>query len=91
MKNVKFKFLNKLIIRQYSSMNTKDLENSKVKYFPVVRAASSLQSEDDVEKSMGMDNAGSYVFSNLAPAKKPVKDNESYSTQLSIVLLIPLK
>ena len=44
------------LIRQYSSLNTKDLENSKVKYFPVVRAVSSIQSEDDIEKSMGMDN-----------------------------------
>ena len=92
MKNVKFKFLNKLTIRQYSSLNTKDLENSKVKYFPVVvKAISSLQSEDDVEKSMGTDNDGSYVCSNFAPAKKSVKDNESFSTQLSIVLLIPLQ
>ena len=92
MKNVKFKFLNKLIIRQYSSLNTNVFENSKVKYFPVVvKAISSLQSEDDVEKSMGMDNDGSYVFSNFAPAKKSVKDNESSSTQSSIVLLIPLQ
>ena len=92
MKNVKFKFLNKLIIRQYSSLNTKDLENSKVKYFPVVvRAISSLQSEDDVEKSIGIDNNGSYVFSNFAPAKKSVKDNESSSTQSSKVMLIPLQ
>ena len=88
MKNVKFKFLNKLIIRQYSSLNTNVFENSKVKYFPVVvKAISSLQSEE----SMGMDNDGSYVFSNFAPAKKSVKDNESSSTQSSIVLLIPLQ
>ena len=92
MKNVKFKFLNKLIIRQYSSLNTNVFENSKVKYFPVVvKAISSLQYEDDVENSMGMDNEGSCVFSNFAPAKKSVKDNESSSTQLSKVLLIPLQ